>query len=128
MSKRSIDELAQHQLEVMEVVWKLDQATVHQVRDRINQKKNLAYTTILSVMQKLEQEGWLKHRADGRTYVYKATVTREQAGTRTIRHLIDQVFSGKPLLMFQHLMDDARLSDKEISQLRKLINKHRRGG
>ena len=127
MSGKSIDELAQHQLDVMEVVWELGEATVHQVRDRINEKKDLAYTTILSVMQKLEQEGWLEHRAERRTYIYTPTVSREQAGTRSVRRLIDQVFAGRPQLMFQHLIDDGKMSEDELSELRKLINRHKRG-
>lgn len=127
MSKKSIDQLAQHQREVMDVVWEFGEATVHQVRDRINEKKNLAYTTILSVMQKLENEGWLKHRADRRTYVYKPTVSREQAGTRSIRQLIDSVFAGKPQAMFEHLLEDDKMSADEVAELRKLINKKQRG-
>ncbi len=127
MSGKSIDELAQHQLDVMEVIWELGEATVHQVRDRINERKDLAYTTVLSVMQKLEQEGWLTHRTEQRTYVYQPTVTREEAGTRTVRRLIDQVFSGRPQLMFQHLIDEGNISEDDVSELRKLINRRKSG-
>lgn len=126
--KKSIDELAQHQREVMDVVWEMGEATVHQVRDRINEHKNLAYTTILSVMQKLESEGWLKHRAEKRTYVYKPTVSREQAGARSIGQLIDSVFGGKPQLMFEHLLDEGNLSQDDVAELRKLISRKKRGG
>ena len=70
MAKRSLDDLGDLQSAVMNAVWDLGEATVVQVRDRLAADKELAYTTVLSVLQKLEKAGWLKHRTDGRSYVY----------------------------------------------------------
>ena len=84
MASQSLDGLGDLQRAVMEIVWELDEATVHQVRGRLNKrrrKKKLAYTTVLSVMQKLEKSEWLTHSSKGRTYLYKPTRTR-RAGSR----------------------------------------------
>ena len=110
MARKSIDDLGALQKAVMERVWELGEATVGQVRDRLERDPEPAYTTILSVMQKLEKAGWLTHRAEGRGYVYFPTRSRDEAGTSTLRTFIDRVFRGDPLLLFQHLLDDEELS------------------
>jgi predicted transcriptional regulator len=126
MARKSIDVLGELQNAVMETIWELGEATVGQVRDRLGREPEPAYTTILSVMQKLEKAGWLTHRPEGRSYVYRATRSRDEAGTSTLRTFIDRVFRGDPLLLFQHLLDDEKLSAQDLSALRKMIDQKRR--
>ena len=126
MARKSIDALGELQKSVMEAVWELGEATVGQVRDRLNRMPPPAYTTILSVMQKLEKAGWLTHRAAGRSYVYLPTRSRDEAGTTTLRTFIDRVFRGDPLLLFQHLLDDESLNEEDLSALKKMLDQKRR--
>jgi predicted transcriptional regulator len=129
--KRSIDDLGELQRAVMDVLWRRWEAgggaTVQEVREALGGEKALAYTTVLSVMQKLEKQGWLRHReageagAGGRAYVYEPTRSREEAGARTVRSFLDRVFGGDRLALFQHLLDERPLSPKEVDQLRRMI-------
>lgn len=128
MGRGSIDALGELQKQVMETVWSLGEATVSQVRDALDRDPPPAYTTVLSVMQKLEKAGWLKHRSEGRAYVYLPTRSRDEAGANTLRTFIDRVFRGDPLLMFQHLLDDEDLSPEELAELRKMIDRKRKPG
>ena len=77
MSGKLLDDLGQLQRAVIEVVWELGEASVHQVRDRLRQRKELAYTTVLTAMQKLEKAGWLRHRTEGKVYIYSPGLTKE---------------------------------------------------
>lgn len=126
MGRGSIDALGELQKAVMETVWGLGEASVSQVRDALDRDPPPAYTTVLSVMQKLEKAGWLKHRSEGRAYVYLPTRSRDEAGANTLRTFIDRVFRGDPLLMFQHLLDDEELSPEELAELRKMIDRKRK--
>ena len=121
MSGKPLDQLGKLQRAVVEIVWELGEATVHQVRDRLGRAKPPAYTTILSAMQKLEKAGWLRHRADGRAYVYGPARSRAQAGAHSLRRLIDRAFRGDRLLLFQRLLDEHDLSDEELAALKKMI-------
>jgi predicted transcriptional regulator len=121
-----MDELGSLQKAVMESLWELGEGTVGQVRERLKREPQPAYTTILSVLQKLEKAGWLTHRAKGRSYVYLPTRTREEAGTSTLRTFIDRVFRGDPLLLFQHLLEDEQLDERDLSALKKMIDQKRR--
>ncbi len=126
MRGKLLDDLGQLQRAVIEAVWELGEASVHQVRERISRKKKLAYTTVLTAMQKLEKAGWLRHRAEGKVYVYVPTRTREEAGATSVRKFMERMFDGDALLMFQHLMRQSQLSDDELRELRKIIDDKRK--
>jgi len=126
MSGKLLDDLGELQRAVIEVVWELGEASVHQVRKRLALKKKLAYTTVLTALQKLEKAGWLRHRNEGKTYVYLPTRTREEAGAKSVRKFMERMFDGDALLMFQHLMRQSKLSDLELQELRNMIDEKRR--
>ena len=127
MSRKSIHDLGELQKAIMETVWALGEATARQVLERVSKKKPLAYTSVLSIMQRLENMGWLKHREEGRAYVYQPAESRKDESIRSLRKFIDRVFHGKSALLFQHLLEDEELSAEELESLRKLIEKKRRG-
>lgn len=110
----------------MEVVWKKKEASVNDVLAAMEPKRDLAYTTILSAMQKLEKAGWLGHRDVGRTYAYFAKHSRESEGRRALRRVINQVFGGDALLLFQQLIADPELDSKDIHELRNMIEQRRK--
>ena len=126
MRGKLLDDLGELQRAVIEVVWELGEASVHQVREQISRKKKLAYTTVLTAMQKLEKAGWLRHRAEGKVYVYAPTRTREEAGANSACKFIERMFDGDALLMFQHLMRQGELNDEELQGLRKMIDAKRK--
>ncbi len=126
MNSKLLDNLGELQRAVIEVVWELGEASVHQVREKLALKKKLAYTTVLTAMQKLEKTGWLRHRNEGKTYVYIPTRTREEAGANSVRKFMERMFNGNTLLMFQHFIRQNRLSDQELQELRKMIDEKRR--
>lgn len=126
MSKKSLDNFGELQRAVIEVVWELGEATVRQVWKRLCRKKELAYTTILTSMQRLERAGWLKHRVEGKRNVYLPTRTRAQAGAKSVRKFVQGMFNGNALLLFRQLVEQGELSDEELQELQKLINKKRK--
>ena len=114
------------QAEVMELIWRQSEATVAQLWDVIGQRRTITYTTVLSAVQKLEKKGWLKHRSAGRAHVYFATRGKEEIGGRSLRELLKTAFGGDPKLLLTSLLDDPKLSDAELSELRKLIDERRK--
>jgi len=84
MNNNSIDSLGELQRAVMEVVWETGEASVHDVRAKLERRKKLAYTTVLTVMQKLEKAGWLDHRTQGNRYIYVPTRSRDEAGAGSV--------------------------------------------
>jgi predicted transcriptional regulator len=126
MSKKSLDHFGQLQRAVIEVVWELGEATVRQVWKRLCRRKELAYTTVLTAMQRLERDGWLKHRVDGRKHIYLPTRTRAQAGAGSVRKFVQRMFNGNALLLFRQLVEEGELNDDELQELQQMINQQRR--
>lgn len=126
MSKKSLDHFGQLQRSVIEVVWELGEATVRQVWKRLCRKKELAYTTVLTAMQRLERDGWLKHRVDGRKHIYLPTRTRAQAGAGSVRKFVQRMFNGNALLLFRQLVEEGELNDDELQELQQMINQERK--
>lgn len=126
MQRKSLDDLGELQRAVLETVWDLGEANVHQVREQLGRRKKLAYTTVLSAMQKLEKAGWLDHRAEGKTYIYCATTSRDQAGAGSVRGFLKRVFEGDAVAMFQHLIRESDLSGEELNELRRMIDEKRK--
>ena len=126
MDKPSLDHLGELQRAVMEVVWRRGEASVHDVLKELGRRKKLAYTTVLTVMQKLEKAGWLTHRAEGKSYIYLPTASREEAGAGSVRGFVKRVFEGDAVAMFQHLIRESELSDAELGELRAMIDERRK--
>ena len=126
MSNKSLDDLGELQRAVIEIIWDLGAGSVHQVRKLLVRRKKPAYTTVLTAMQKLEKAGWLRHRTQGKSYLYLPTRTREQAGARSVRKFVERMFDGDAVLMFQHLMRESKLSDSELRELREMAEQKRK--
>lgn len=126
MSKKSLDHLGELQRAAIEVVWELGEASVRQVWRHLCNKKELAYTTVLTAMQRLERAGWLKHRTEGKKNIYLPTRTRAQAGAGSVRKFVQRMFDGNALVLFRQLVEEGELSDAELRELQQLINKRRK--
>lgn len=125
MAKKSLDHFGELQRAVIEVVWELGEASVRQVWKRLCRNKELAYTTVLTAMQRLERAGWLKHRVEGKKHIYLPTRTRAQAGAGSVRKFVQRMFDGNALVLFRQLVEEGELSDDELQELQQLISKRR---
>jgi BlaI family transcriptional regulator, penicillinase repressor len=107
------------ELAVMSVLWRLGSATVTDVKDALGEE--LAYTSVLSALQTLEDKGYVRHEAEGRAYRYFATVEAERAGVSALARIRDAIFQGSAERMFAQMVADKRLSKTELQRMRKLL-------
>lgn len=107
----------------MKIVWQLNQATVRDVYETLLEHRKIAYTTVMTTMNILEQKGYLKKAAQDRAYVYKPARPQKQVIRAMVRDFVDRVFNGaaEPLLM--HLVEDRGLSEKDIQEIRRLMRR-----
>lgn len=124
---RTFDDLGPLQREIIAAVWLRQEATVKDVRDALAAGgRDLAYTTVLSALQKLEKSGWLAHRPVGRTYLYRPLRSRQRERRRTLRRILRQLFGGDRTLLLQQLLADGEVSREEVRALEQLIRDHSR--
>jgi predicted transcriptional regulator len=114
--------LTQRELDIMSVLWELGEATVTEVRDRVD--PDLAYTSISSMIRTLEMKGYVSHRrGEGKTHVYFPVIAAEKAGETVLGRVLDTVNGGSPINLLAHNMDQHRLSDKELARMRDLLKR-----
>jgi len=113
--------LTPQELAIMKVVWKLEAATVRDVYEHLRTKRDLAYTTVLTMMKILEQKGYVKKTRADKAFVYRAARPRAQVIAGMVREFVDRVFDGASRPMLLHLVKEAKLSDKERKALLRAI-------
>ena len=109
------------ELAVMSVLWRLGSASVSEVREAL--EEDLAYTSVSSALQTLEEKGFVRHEAEGRAYRYFPTVEAERAGGSALARVRDAIFNGSAERMFAQMVADKKLSRKELEKMRQLIAK-----
>ena len=107
------------ELEVMSILWRQGSATVSEVRDAL--EEDLAYTSVLSALQTLEEKGYVRHEAEGRAYRYYPTVDAERAGGSAIARIRDAIYHGATDRMFAQLVADRDLSREQLERMRRLL-------
>ncbi len=114
--------LGRMELQIMKAVWECGAATVHDVKAALSRgRKKPAYSTVLTMMRKLENKGYLTHKVAGRAYVYRATISRRSTSRTLLGDLLDRLFDGSPQLLVSSLIEQRRISAKELREIRKLI-------
>ena len=121
--KKSLTPLGETEMEVLNHVWKLKEATVKEVRARILETRDVAYTTIMTVMKNLADKGYLKYRKDGVTYVYSPAQKPDSVRFNLVRNLVKKVFQGSPKELVQTLVQNEELTDDERLEIKALIDK-----
>ncbi|HEV2248139.1 MAG TPA: BlaI/MecI/CopY family transcriptional regulator [Terriglobia bacterium] len=114
--------LTGQELEIMKVVWELRQATVRDVYEKLREQRPIAYTTVMTMMNILEQKGFLKKRpAEGRAFIYQSARPRKQVIRSMVREFVDRVFNGSAEPLVVHLVEDRRLSERELREIARMI-------
>lgn len=121
MKRKSLTPLGETEMEILHHVWDLREASVADVRDRILQTRDVAYTTVMTVMKNLADKGYLTYRKDGVTYIYSAARRPEDVRSSLIGDLVHKVFHGSPMALVQTLVQSGDLTDEERAALRQLI-------
>jgi predicted transcriptional regulator len=105
----------------MQILWGQGDATVAEVHAALAQERELAYTTIATMLRKMEGRGLVKHRLDGRSFVYQAAVGEEAVSQGMADHLVDRLFEGSLSDMVHHLLTTREVSREELSKLERMI-------
>ncbi len=126
MARNSSPTLTGAEHRVMDTLWRLGSATVADAAAGIG-KPALAYTTVLTVLRTLERKGYVKHRAEGRAYVYVPAIDREAVRRDVVGYVLQQFFDGSPRALLLNLLESESVDDAELRRLRTLIDKSRDG-
>jgi predicted transcriptional regulator len=122
MARRRLPALGAQELAIMKVVWRLGDVSVREVYETLRQRRPVAYTTVMTMMNTVEAKGYLKKTLDGRAYRYRPAVPEGRVVTAMVREFVERVFDGSAGPLLAHLVSETALSEKEREELRRLID------
>ncbi len=125
MSRRKSPVLTDHELRLMEVLWRKQRATVADVVEALPPPP-LTYSTVLTTLRTLERKGHVAHEEEGRAFVYRPSVQRADAAKSAVRHVFDRFFASSPGALAVTLLDDARLNDDDLTHIKRILARRRK--
>jgi predicted transcriptional regulator len=108
------------ELDVMSVLWREGSGTVAEVKDAM--EGDPGYTTVLKILQILEEKGMVRHEQEGRAYRYHAVVESDEAGEHALARIVDKIFQGSAELALARLVERRRLQPEEVTRMKALLD------
>jgi predicted transcriptional regulator len=114
--------LTEQELEIMKVVWERKTATVRDVYETLRERKGVAYTTVMTMMNILESKGHLVKRPEGRAFMYEPSQAQTQVISGMVQEFVDRVFDGAARPLVLSLLQEQKLSREDLKEISRLID------
>jgi BlaI family penicillinase repressor len=115
--------LTEQELEIMKIVWAREVATVRDVYEALLERRKIAYTTVMTMMKILEQKKYLLKTQEDRAYIYRPAKPKNQVIKGMVREFVNRVFNGSAEPLLVHLIEDRRLSQKDLEEITDMIRR-----
>ena len=122
----SLPPLSRGQREIMELVWDEGEIGVLDLTRLINKQRPIARNTVRTLVERMREKGWLRHRIEGRSYLYSATVPREESLGQRVMDMVDKACGGNPEKLMMALLEYRGLSEDESLRIRKMLDEAKR--
>lgn len=109
----------ERELDIMSVLWREGSGSVAEVRKALGD--SVAYTTILKILQILEEKGAVRHESEGRAYRYFPLVEQQAAGGSALGRILDKIFGGSAELLLAQLVSDQEIPPAELARMKELL-------
>jgi predicted transcriptional regulator len=109
------------ELEILNVLWEKESATVREVFEIIGATKPITYTTILKLMQIMTEKGLVERDVEGKAHLYRPAIPQNETQKGLVNELLEKVFRGSAMQLVQHLLEAKKTSPAEIKEIRKMI-------
>ena len=114
-------QLGDLQYAIMQVIWDRSEASVLDVHRALFEERGLAPTTIATMLVKMEKKGIVRHRTEGRKFIYHPTITSSQVAESMIGHVTERLFGGDVSALVSHLLSTDEIDAEELEQLKQQI-------
>lgn len=121
MARKKSIHLTEAELPLMNVLWARGASTVNDVLEALPNNPPLAYNTVLTTLRILEEKGYLKHKKDGRAFLYVPRIPREQAQESALRQLLSRFFENSAEQLVLNVLKYEKLDPTELERLKAMI-------
>ena len=110
------------ELEILQVLWNKEQATVREVHETLSEHKDAGYTTTLKLMQIMFEKGLVKRDDSSKTHIYKANISKESTQKQFIGKMVHSLFGGSSTELVMQALGSAQHSEEELNEIQKLLD------
>ncbi|QIL38993.1 BlaI/MecI/CopY family transcriptional regulator [Pedobacter sp. HDW13] len=121
-----MEELTKTEERIMQVLWKLQKAFVKDIIEELDDEPKPPYNTISSIVRLLEKKGYVNYKAYGKTYEYFPAITKDEYAKTTFSKLFSGYFDNSPASLLSFMVKEEKLSEKDIEEIKQLINQNDR--
>ena len=121
MPPRKSITLTEAELRLMKLLWARGESVVSELVAAMPEGETLAYNSVLTTIRILEQKGYVRHRQEGRAFVYSPCVEEHEAGRSEIRHMMQRFFGNSPERLLLSLLADEEIDPEELRRLKAAI-------
>ncbi|VAW02618.1 hypothetical protein MNBD_ALPHA01-539 [hydrothermal vent metagenome] len=127
MARKKSSTLTEFEQRIMNILWQRKELSVREATEVLSLERPVAYTTVLTMFKILKEKGYVRHRKEGRAFIYHAIVDRTDARKSALSKLINQFFNGSPEVLAQHLLKEGDLNLADLEAIRKDIQNSKEG-
>ncbi|HRK72670.1 MAG TPA: BlaI/MecI/CopY family transcriptional regulator [Rhodothermales bacterium] len=121
MKRRILQSLGEAEWEILQAIWQLGEATVSQVHEHIRSQRDVAYTTIMTLMKRLSEKGYLSYTVRGQAYVYHANMEPDAFKNAMVSEVVEKIFNGSSLALAQTLFKQETFSEADRAEIESLL-------
>ena len=115
--------LTEVELELISILWRIGEGSVNDVIELLPKNRNLAYTSVSTILRILEQKKIVKSRKEGRGHIYIPQLKKAEYEANTIKHVMENVFEGTPVALVKQLLSTVSLNESELKEIKALVTK-----
>ena len=121
-SQKTLPPLSPAQREIMEILWDRGELSAAEVRRSLSDRRKLARNTVRTMLERMEAKGWLKHRAEGRTFYYSPALPRTVGVGHRLLELVDTLCGGSAETLMTALLECRGLTKEEAKRIRTMLD------
>lgn len=123
MAKKAILKPTDGELEILQIIWQNGPSTVKNINEKLNEKKEVGYTTTLKILQIMYEKGLVTRNEDERSHIYASATKENEMQKALVNKLLESAFSGSAAKLVMQALGNSQPSKDELDKIRELLNK-----
>ncbi len=123
MSQNQTTRPTEAELEILQILWEYGASSVRFVNDKLNEEREVGYTTTLKLMQIMADKGLVRRNTESRTHIYEAAASEADMQQRLLKRFVDKAFRGSAMKMVMQALGNHEASAEELDEIKALIRR-----
>jgi len=122
MGRQVASQLTEVELQILRILWELGPSPVREIHARLNAAKGTNYSTTVKMLSAMLEKGLVKRDENASPHIWRAAMSRDSAGKRMVKDLVDKVYDGAAMSLVLHALKSAKASSEELGEVRRLLD------